>query len=100
MGQTPGLRALSQTAGVSRPLGGMTRKSLHMQSFLQQKAVPVTRATPQTKPDLQRLSLVFLLLRVSAPSQSLSFEHSAVHSAVVSTSSDLVRSRAGRRHTR
>ena len=60
-----------------------------MQSFLQQK-VPVTEATPQTKPLLQRLSRVLLVLRVSAPSQSLSFEHSAVQSDVVSTLSALL----------
>ena len=52
-GRRRGSCCLLQTAGVSRPLGGMTRKSLHMQSFLQQK-VPVTAATPQTKPLLQR----------------------------------------------
>ena len=38
-----------QAAGVSRPLAGMVRKSLHMQSFLQQKD-PVTEATPLENP--------------------------------------------------
>jgi hypothetical protein len=77
----------------------MVKKSLHMHSFLQQKD-PVTEATPQTKPLLQRRSSVFWPLRVSPPSQSLSFEHSALHSEVVSTVSALLMSRAGRRQMR
>ena len=70
-----------------------------MQSFLQQK-VPVTEATPQTKPLLQRRSRALLVLRFSAPSQSLSLEHSAEQSDVVSTLSALLTSRAGRRQIR
>ena len=54
-GRRRGSGSRSQTTGTSRPLWGMTRKSLQRQSFLQQATLPVAVATPQTKPVLAAL---------------------------------------------
>src|SRR5512140_1749262 len=58
-------------------------KSMQMHR-LRQQILPLTKATPQVKPDLQRRSVASAGLR-SSPSQSASVAHPAVHSGEVST---------------
>ena len=98
-GQAPGFSCLSQTAGVSRPLGGMTRKSLHMHSFLQQKRAGHRGDAADEAALAAAVAGVAGVAGLGAVAVAV-LGALGVQSDVVSTVSALLTSRAGRRQMR